>query len=534
MKNLTLILALLTVSFGFAQWNGDTSKNTKVTDYEAMSVLSEATSDGKTYTVYWKEVPAPAHFELRMQIIDTDGTILLEEGGVLVSDQIPMGSYTVLASSQVDSDDNLYIGVTGTGGGEPVYVFKYDVEGNPVWGDDGVQVGSGNKATMLPLTSGNLLVSWLSNAGTFMQMINEVGEQVWSEAKPLSPAGSLTAPDYFFELSNDDYIAVYHKLSYGINSTLYAQRYDSNGDEVWDEPVQVSDGTTKWNRYYDGLVKDDAVYFAYFAAFGNQFRAFVQRIDADGNLPWGINGAEIDIEDTYYQMETSITSDDDVIWAVSRYTDWNQSEVGTYVQKFDDQSGERLLGETGKMVFEVGSLKRPTSKIQILDGKPVFLIRDGVDNGASPIELRAVLLDENGDFYWEEETKPIATYEATKSNVYLLPPANNQIVAVFTEDKGDGTKLYAQNLVEEVLAVGDLETASIFIANPIDEILRIQSDASITNVAVYNVMGQLHYTSDFYNQTDISIPSGHWTSGIYFVSLTTDEGLHKTIKVIKR
>lgn len=442
-------MALLWVSFSMAQWNSDTNQNTLVAESKSMTISAEGTTTGETYVVYWKQVPGPENFELRMQLLDADGNRTLGEDGSLISDEIPMGTHTVLASAKVDSANNLYVAVTGTGGGNPLFVYKMDKYGNALWDLEEALKGSGNKPVILPLSSGEAVVSWMDPEGTVLQKFNTEGEPLWNEPVLVDIDGAAIAPDVLFELSDGGFIGLIHKLSYGINSTLFAQRFDANGNPVWENAVQLSDGSTTWNRYYDGFVEDDVVYIGYFSSFGVRFDSFVQRINPDGSLPWGINGSDFDTSQDFYEMETSIATNpgSDFIWALSRYTNSTQGEVGTYIQKFDKETGQRQFTDNAKEIFEVGSEKKPDAKIQILDGYPIFLIRDGFDNGVSPIDLLAVMLDENGDFYWEEETRPVATYDASKGRVHFLKPVDGQAVTVFEEDKGNGERIFAQNLI---------------------------------------------------------------------------------------
>ena len=163
MKTIITLFTLLTVFVAQAQWTTETDVNTLVAESEALDMQAKGTSDGMTYVVFWKNVGEPVNIELRMQILDADGNQILGADGMLVSDQIPMGTFTVLWNMVVDADDNLYIGVTGTGGGDPAYVFKFDSDGNALWDSNGVNVGSGNKVTILPLSDGDAIVSWLAS-----------------------------------------------------------------------------------------------------------------------------------------------------------------------------------------------------------------------------------------------------------------------------------------------------------------------------------------------------------------------------------
>src|SRR5690606_33134784 len=179
----------------------------------------------------------------------------------------------------------------------------------------------------------------------------------WPSTKAIG-SNNTTAAN-LFELSNGDFEVVYHALLSGVSSNLYAQRYDTDGEPVWTNAVQIADGTTAYNRSYTGVQDGDVVYMGYFSAANNRFDSYLQRINPDGTLPWGINGSDFDTNQTDYEMETEIAfqSGSDYIWSISTYRDASQNDRGEHVQKFDKETGARELTENAKMVFPIGSDK---------------------------------------------------------------------------------------------------------------------------------------------------------------------------------
>lgn len=535
MKRIFTIICFLTVFMASAQWTTNTDQNTLVAESGELDVLAVIASDGQTYVVFWKNLGAPTYIELRMQVMDADGNQKLGNDGMLVSDQIPMSSYTVLMSATVDAEDHLYIGVTGTGGGDPAFVFKMDTDGNHLWGANGVQVGSGNVVTILPLATGGAIVSWLGASGALMQKFDENGAAVWPTDVPIEQGGSVTVPGNLFELSGGDYIVVFHSLLFGINSILYAQRYDMDGNPVWANPIQIADRTTVFNRSYPGLQDGDVVYMGYFASVGLRFDSYLQRIDPDGTLPWGINGSDFDVNETDYETYTEIAfqSGSQYVWAIATYTDSNQNERGEYVQKFDKETGARGLTDNAKVVYPIGSDKSHAGQLQLRNGSPLFLIEEGENNGVSPTTLNAVYLDENGDFMWPGETLPVATFAASKKRVNFTKEANMQNVTVFAEDKGNGLKIYGQNLVDDTVDVEDFSKATVFFANPVNDEMLITTNSAIDGISIFNILGQQIFSSEYNEEISVSINTQSWTSGIYFMNISTNEGVEKGIKLLK-
>ena len=256
MTRLTKSLLIIAICFFSitinAQWTSNTEINTLVTSSEGGDMKALGTSSGKTYVVYWKAVSAPTNYELRLQILDVEGFQLLGEEGMLVSDEIPMSTFTVIWNITTDEEDNLYIGLTGTGGGEPAYVFKLDDEGNNLWGSSGLQVGAGYSVTILPLSNGEVIVSWFPGGESVLQKYDSTGVAQWDATATVSAEGNDTVPANMFELSDGDFVLVFHSITFGINSNLFAQRFSSTeGISQWTNPTQISNYGTVFNTAYD-------------------------------------------------------------------------------------------------------------------------------------------------------------------------------------------------------------------------------------------------------------------------------------------
>ena len=501
MKNITLLMAFL-VFLGInakAQWTDNTSINTLVAESESGDMQSIGTSEGKTYVVFWKTVAAPTNYELRLQVLDAFGNLTLGPDGILVSDNLPMSTYTVMWTLEVDSDDNLYIGVTGTGNSQG-YVFKMDISGNHLWDANNVSFASGYKTTILPLSNGDVIVSWDPFNLALMQKYDANGNALWASPKPIEGGNGKTSPGNLFELANGDFIMVFHSYSNGINSTLYAQKYNYSGVPLWTNPTQISNKTTVMNRLYAGTQDGDHVYMGYFGASSSRFDSYVQRINSDGTIPWGINGADFDTSEDDNEFDTQIAIDEgsQYIWSICNYSNPNQSQFGEYVQKFDKETGARQFTEFAKLVYPI-STNSPEhiGKMFLFEGQPVFLLKEGMDNGATPTTLAIVRLDDNGDFYWPEESKPMATYSANKKRVQFNKPINGQSVAVFIEEKAFGEKIYAQNFMDEVII---LDTPNLIY--PTDDATNIDLDLtfiwqSVTGADYYQL--QVATDADFAN-----------------------------------
>ena len=457
MKNVLFFLALIVTFNLSAQWTSLTDVNTEVVTSNSDDIKAIGTASGKTYIVFWKVVGAPVNYELRLQVINTEGIKELGEDGILVSNTLPMSTSTAISKISIDQNDNIYIGVTGTNTGEG-FAFKMDINGNHLWNPNGINLGSGYVVTIQALSNGEAVIAWYANGQTLMQKYTASGSPIWSANQQVSNGLSGNkAPGDLFELSNNEFILIFHVITSQIYSNLYAQKYDASGSPQWVAPIQLSNKTTTYNSSYSSAKDNDVIYYGYKANGSNHFDSYLQRINSDGTLPWGINGKDFDVNQTDYEMDTKIAfaPGSQFVWSICNYTNTGQSSYGVSIQKFDKSSGDRQLTENARVIYPIGSSKVFAGDLQLINDQAIFLMKSGMDNGASPTTLHACLLTANGEFEWPTETKPLATFSASKGRIHFTKSINGKVVAVFIEQKTPGSsRIYAQSTATD-LAIND-------------------------------------------------------------------------------
>ena len=457
MKNILFFLALIVTFNLSAQWTSLTDVNTEVVTSNSDDIKAIGTASGKTYIVFWKVVGAPVNYELRLQVLNTMGIKELGEDGILVSNTLPMSTSTAISKISIDQNDNIYIGVTGTNTGEG-FAFKMDINGNHLWNPNGINLGSGYVVTIQALSNGEAVIAWYADGQTLMQKYTANGSPIWSANQQVSNGLSGNkAPADLFELSNNEFVLIFHVITSQIYSNLYAQKYDASGSPQWGAPIQLSNKTTTYNSSYSSAKDNDVIYYGYKANGSNHFDSYLQRINSDGTLPWGINGMDFDINQTDYEMDTKIAfaPGSQFVWSICNYTNTGQSSFGVSIQKFDKSSGDRQFTDNARVIYPIGSSKVFAGDLQLINDQAIFLMKSGMDNGASPTTLHACLLTANGEFEWPTETKPMATFSASKGRIHFTKSINGEVVAVFIEQKTPGSsRIYAQSTATD-LAIND-------------------------------------------------------------------------------
>jgi len=468
MKRIAIFVVLFIVSMNMkAQWTTNTAVNTEVNSFVSSNVdfQSIRLSDGRTVVVYWKEVPSPIYYELRMQVMSTSGVKQLGTDGVLISDSIPMSTYINTWTLIKDDSDYIYIGLNGTTSAKPGFVFKVNSLGVHVWPSSGVSLGEAFSIKVLPLSNGNTAVTWLSNTTytSYVQVFNNAGNSVWTNNVLIAATG-VTVPANLFELSNGDVVSIYHlRVGYGINSTIYAQRFDSLGNYVWSSPTQLSNKTTAFNYDYSPAQDGDTIYFGYVGKTSTRFDSYIQRLNPDGSKPWGANGLDFDVNATNnMEMDTRIAIEEGspYLWAVCTYTNSNQSQFGEYVQKIYMNTGTRLFTNNAKQLFPIGSFKVHDDELYVSQDRPYFILKKGMDNGISETFLDLVFLDQDGNFELSDTSKAMASNTGSnKGAAILTEKIEGQLVVVFEEGKinNDSAKIYAQNYIDTVMKSSDAD-----------------------------------------------------------------------------
>lgn len=436
-KLITLLCTGFMISASYAQWNPNTDQNLFVVDTGNGYSFSTTTNDGKTFIGYWKQVAAPANYELWLQILDENGNKQLGTNGIMLSNTIPMTTYTAISKIVADSSNNVYLGVSGTGTTKSVHVFKISPQGTSVWAN-GINIGEGFPPSILP----------------------------------------------------------------------------------------------------SGFADGSNVYYGYSSGQNNRFDSYLQRVNPDGSLPWGVNGVDFDTNQTNFEknIKVAFVPGSQNIWAIANYTGSAQGTGGEYIQKFDKATGNRLFTDNAKQVFPISSdIMMHTGDLFLADGKPYFVVEK--INGAAPIStsLNAVLLDDNGNFAWPQQYIPMATLNRPKSYINILKPVNNRGVIVFKEEKTSVPNAdpltYAQSLILPAATLGTsdiVKSKSIKLyPNPATDIIHLDG-ADNSSFVIYNAVGQLVKSGEI-KKGEIAVQE--LAKGQYILQLKDQE---KAIKFIKK
>ena len=433
----------------FAQWNSNTAINLEVNSLYTATQQAVRTTDGKTWVAYYYNNNNNA-FKMYVQLLDVNGNKLLGTNGVLVDDN-PSGSATYVYNICTDQEQNLIIGMQDmrTGLGITTVAYKITQTGASVWNNGaGVVLGTGYSPMPALLKSGELAFAWAGDNGYLTyQKLDGNGTAAWATPKQLkrnSMRGQLVP------MADNGFVMIYQQPTGVTNSLFYAQRFSNNGDSLWASSVKLSDEATSSSRYYSLRQDADTTYVGYFASStSNHFDSWLQRINPDGALPYGINGSPFSDYSSGSDPAEGATAigiepNSNFVWALCTYSANSNTEYGTYVQKFNKATGQRSFDVLGKAVYPLDAANRYAQQglVSFTGQHPVFMVVSDVSWA-----IKGSVLNPNGDFLLSTQDVVLGSSANTKSRFLLTENVNGQSVALCVENKTIENRSYAQNFV---------------------------------------------------------------------------------------
>ena len=447
------ISTVIMCSQTFGQWNSNTAVNLETAALNSADVHAVNTSDGRTYIAFYQQ--NGSNYDMRAQLLDAQGNKLFGPNGILVSNY-PTGSATFVFNVNVDQQDNLLIAFqdqrSGTNG---TVIHKISPAGVLLWGATGVVLGAGLSPYPVALTNNDVMVAWNNNNNRIsLQKISAAGVAAFGtpiEILPPTAGRAISRCQLVAHMANTFGMIFQQRTGTSGNPTptnLYEQRFDANGAALWASPVQISNYVTSNARYFSVMSNADTTFIGYYAnpPLQNRFDAFLQRVNADGSMPWGINGSDFSTEQINYEVTTTLAYNpgSSQIWEVSTFTNPTQTQYGIYAQRFNKSTGVRQLTDNAKIVYPISSnFEQQFGDLSLFGDDPVFAFND-LSN-----KLYASRLNSNGDFVWAPQKTELSTTATTKYRASFTRGTNGQAVAVWAENRGVEDRPYAQNIASD-------------------------------------------------------------------------------------
>jgi len=444
--SLTMLLTIIS-GMARAQFNTNTSVNMEISGLNDADHHSAATTDGKMWIAFFRQIGST--YNLMAQLLDASGNKLLGPDGIIVSSQ-PTGTSLYVFNVCIDASNNLIIGCQDIRTGSDIaVVYKIAEDGTQLWGSTGIVLGAGLAPYPGVLSNGETVIAWSESIGNTlnMQKIKTNGTIAWATPISVLVGTTKTIRGQVVPTLNGTFTLVFQKKSYGISSTIYAQRYDTSGTALAALPIKLSTVTTSNTSYCSVLADGDTTYVGYYGSVLSRYNSYLQRIDPTVTTPWGMNGSNFCTSiggSDYYQMLTTInmTPGSNYIWSFSNFANSSQDQYGIYVQKFLKTTGARQFTDLAKNLVPVSATRHQHKGVPIMVGDaPIYQEYEDVN-----YKIFAARLDVNGNFVWPGNSIELSAGGSPKMRNEFGPAGPNRCVGIWTENRGVMDRGYAQDI----------------------------------------------------------------------------------------
>lgn len=547
-----------------AQWNSNPSENTKIcnTIGKQFRVNIAGLSDGGCYISWLDENISST--QLYLQRLDPTGEKKWDENGLLVADIELSPSYLISYNITTNDQDNAIL-VFPNLIGEDNFNLEMkivDTYGNEVIRVDSIGFFTGEEVVdgvfITETSDSDLVTCWNQDSSIFLQKINILGKKKFGEL-PLSYHHELDQKYRNSELIESDsgrVILVYSTIE-GLlpfaKLYIYSQKFDKEGNPLWGKNGLIIQNLNDIAFHQEINVISDQdcgviISWSEDRNFDYMEDIFMQRISRNGHLLYNENGIQVCEEsekDHFYPCTVFFPSIDGVFvfWIKM---DNNQIFKGIYGQKITS-SGILKWGTSGKEF--VSLCDQSVSDLQAINfNNSIYIIYRKVfmDSYNIPItdEINSFLINEDGDFIWENKFRKISERSSLKKGPVITIDNLGSLVISWEDYQNDNlenTNIYAQKLnINGTLGniLNEIKTNNKFpkefhifqnYPNPFNPITNIEFDiAESQNVEllIYDILGtEKEVLFDGYMKAGrhkIVFNGLNYASGVYLYKIVTN------------
>jgi hypothetical protein len=464
MKTKSLLLLMCFVfatGVANAQWSSDPAANNQITSLSGDQTLSKVATapNGLTY-ISWFSNEA-GNYNVRLQCFDVNGNEMWEQGGILISDNTSMSWITDYDLS-VDTDNCSLVTFMDirNSGNTDIFGYRISPGGEFLWGADGICLSGNPEDDFEPspkvtyTNDGYSVFGWQRSLGDvstiFLQKLAPGGDLLWGEngIELIPPTGKNYERSYLIPCLDADVIMVWIRVDgTGMYAprNIVAQRFDANGVEVWSEIVSLTTigGISAWN---EPEIRSDGMGGATIAWHAGAMISigYVQHLLADGSTQFSQNGVQLSMmsDRNNFNPSAAYQAATDEIFVFWKETDYNQNQYGLYGQRISP-TGERLWTDFGKAFFDLSSMTYDFITTTLVGADAVVTYEKDYYSNTT---IKAMKIDENGDYVWDDENVFICSIASEKSKLAVGIFQNDQIILSWGDSRGGNPDIYAQNI----------------------------------------------------------------------------------------
>jgi hypothetical protein len=320
--------------------------------------------------IVWEDYRSAGNESVYAQRVDADGNVLWTADGILVC--TGHGSRGTLAIISDGAGGAIVTWEDSRGSFFDIYAQRLDANGNVLWTSNGVAICTAaynqEEPQLVSDGAGGAIITWydyrdelymLRYYDIYAQRVDADGNVLWTAngVAICTAIYSQFRPQLVSDgaggaiITWDDYRAYDYEI--------YAQRVGAGGNVLW-TANGVAICTSSGAQLYPHLVSDGAAgaIITWQDYRAGNYDIYAQRVDADGNVLWTVNGIAICVA-TQAQAAPRIASDG-AGGAIITWEDFrNASDYDIYAQRVDGNGNAIWITDGVVMCAAEGSQKYP-------------------------------------------------------------------------------------------------------------------------------------------------------------------------------
>ncbi len=399
----------------------------------------------------WRNGGAPYQADVYAQYVNADGIAQFGLSGMPI-DTISGNQYK--ANVSYVGGDCAVIVWSDLMDGYKLRAQRINSEGMVFWGDRGVDVseqsGMGEVASVIPDINGGAIISW-RNFYVWIQRLDSLGNRMWGEdGIRINNIGDTvgSAPAIVSDGAGGAIIVWSDYRSGSMTHDIYAQRVNSNGDELWTDgglPINNNEGAqTQPSIVFDGNN-------SFISWFNNTWDIGVQKIDHDGNLLWNVNGVYISpIEPRPKYRAMAADNHGGVIAAWEDFRNTSSTESDIYAQRI--RSDGEIAWDIDGIAIYIGGGDHQQPAISTTSSGDAIIV------WTNYYGIYAQRVDTSGAIYWPEYGENISRGPGCQHWPLIQNIDDKELFVVWNKNENDACygndDLYVQKIDLEGHIVG--------------------------------------------------------------------------------
>jgi hypothetical protein len=335
-----------------------------------------------------------------------------------------------------------------------VYAQRIDGNGNVLWNPDGNAVATGDSTQWEPTitTDGanGAIIAWMDKTydidyDVYAQRMDANGNAVWTaNGIPIkNSAAEQAGVDITTDMNGGAYICWGDYVDAPWYTDLFAQRVDANGNLLWNINGEIICDATGYQTF--GMARSDSAGGAYFTWSDSRFAAgqydvFIQRVTPAGTILWTNNGIQIRAGTNSGLLRSAENDGQGGIIAAWEDTRSGWSYYDPYTQRIDS---------TGAIAWTAGGMQVD----HVFSGNPQLQMTTDGTGGAiyvwkegSNANIYAQRVDANGNIAWATPNVTVCNANLSQWLPSLAMDYTGGAVVVWQDYRSGPNDIYAQRL----------------------------------------------------------------------------------------